>query len=109
MILFIAVYLQVVTMGLLMVAAFQDKNQALNTAHHILSSETCGLRYVELYLHIYVALNLTHWEPKIIWVFAPIVLLPLGVSHPGLASPEQSAFIPLLLYHSSSKRLSLAG
>lgn len=67
-ILFVAVYLQVVAMGLLMVVAFQDKNQALITAHDNLSSEPCGLRYEEFYLHIYVALHLTHWEPKIIWV-----------------------------------------
>lgn len=60
MILFIAVYLQVVAMGLLVVVAFQNKTQALITAHHILSSETWGLKYVELYLHICVPLNLTH-------------------------------------------------
>lgn len=83
MILFTAVYLQVVAMGLLVVLAFQDKNQALITAHHSLSSETCGLRYVELYLHICVALHLTHWEPEIIWAFCSHSSVTFGCESPG--------------------------
>lgn len=56
MILFIAVYLQVMAMGLFMVVAFQDKNQALSTALNILSSEICGLRFVEFCTSVFLTL-----------------------------------------------------
>lgn len=79
-------------MCLFMVVAFQDKNQALSTAHHILSSETCGLRYVEFCTSILHFTSPTG-SLKSFGFFAPIVLLLLGVSHPGLASPGQRVIL----------------